>query len=139
MYAESSMKKDELVQSYYEYINQRLGGKTYFSDRRGHPNLVSFHAQIGITYQCQNKWLSLMEDAIDALDEIISSDMKASLMIFFTHLCSTYMVASNVMASHELAPIYDDDFPVNEPPKQVMKENIISSTDQISRHAGHKK
>ena len=139
MYAESSMRKDELAQCYYEYINQKLGGKSYFSDRRGNPNLISFHAQVGISYQCYNKWLSLMEDAIDHLDDVINSNMKASLMIFFTHICSTYMIATNVMTSHETSPIYDE-LPINQPPNTTApKEIVVSSSDHITRHTGHKK
>lgn len=135
------MNREELIQSYYEYINQRLGGRPYFTDRRGHPNLVSYHAQIGITQQCMYKWLSLMEDAIDACDDIISRDIKSILMTFFTHLCSTYHVASNLMQQHENAPLYDDDFPVNCPiiSTSNKQESIISSSDSVIRHKEYKK
>jgi truncated hemoglobin YjbI len=134
------MNREELVQSYYEYINQRLGGRPYFSDRRGHPNLVSFHAQVGITGKCQYKWLSFMEDAIDALDDVIGSDVKSMLMTFFTHLCSTYQTATKVMESHESARLYDDDFPVNRPVDlPVEEEPVISSSDGVSRHQHHRK
>jgi hypothetical protein len=101
---------------------------------------VSFHAQVGITAKCQYKWLSIMEDAIDTLDDVIGSDLKAILMTFFTHLCATYQTATRVMESHEMAPLYDDDFPVNrpmDPPPE--KEAVISSSDAVSRHEGHRK
>lgn len=134
------MNREELVQSYYEYLNQRLGGRPYFSDRRGHPNLVSFHAQVGITPKCQYKWLSLMEDAMDLMDDVITADMKSMLMTFFTHVCSTYQVATTVMESHETAPLYDDDFPVNRPlDPPVEEEAVISSSDGVSRHQEHRK
>jgi truncated hemoglobin YjbI len=143
MYSESSMNRDELTQSYYEYIHQRLGGKPYFSDRRGHPNLVSFHAQVGVTIRCQHKWLTLMEDAIDALDELISSDQKSLLMTFFTHLCSTYQVATKVMESHESCRLYDDDFPINCPVAAAASPApapaVTMSTDGVSRHKDHRK
>jgi hypothetical protein len=135
------MNRDELIQSYYEYLHQRLGGKSYFSDRRGHPNLVSFHAQVGISSRCQYKWLTLMEDAIDALDDFITSEMKVVLMTFFTHLCSTYQIATQVMESHENSRLYDDDFPINCPVAALTRPTpvVVSTTDRVSRHTHHRK
>ena len=137
IYAKSEIPREELIQGYYEYLIQRLGGAPHYSERAGHPNLISLHAEIGIDNSRKNKWLSLMEDALDSLDHIFDSDLKNHLMLFFSHCCSTYVVGSNELKRFTCARLYDDDFEVNRAPDP--DDKVIKSSEGVERHHHHRK
>ena len=41
--------KSDFIGDQNEYLMQRLGGPSYYSDRKGHPNLIASHAHLEMT------------------------------------------------------------------------------------------
>ena len=140
IYKHSEVPRDELVQSYFEYLIQRLGGPPYYSERAGHPNLISLHSDIGIDVSRKNKWLSLMEDAMDTMDHIFDGDVRSHLMMFFSHCCTSYVVGTNEAKKFACARLYDDDFMVNRiPDPEEPEEEVVSSSGPVDHHHNFKK
>lgn len=55
----ASANEEYASQNLCEFIVQRFGGSTEYSDRNGIVNLVSLHAKIGITGQAMRRWLQV--------------------------------------------------------------------------------
>lgn len=51
------------------FLMQYWGGPTTFSDNRGHPRLRMRHAPFQIGEKEAQRWLDLMDNAIDSVDE----------------------------------------------------------------------
>lgn len=51
------------------FLMQYWGGPTTFSDNRGHPRLRMRHAPFQIGEKEAQRWLELMDNAIDSVDE----------------------------------------------------------------------
>jgi hemoglobin len=47
-----------------EFLIQRLGGPTRYSDERGHPRLRMRHAPFPIDIHARNRWVELMNNAM---------------------------------------------------------------------------
>ena len=79
-----------------EYLLQRLGGPSYYSDRKGHPNLIMRHAHLEITSRTAERWLEHMEESLGELennDAIINHKQKQILMNHFRYQ-AYYLVAA---------------------------------------------
>jgi truncated hemoglobin YjbI len=70
------------IQNQYEFLIQRLGGPTVYSDRKGHPALRARHAGFTIGKAQADKWLVYMRQALD--HETIPADARRRLEEFFT-------------------------------------------------------
>lgn len=60
--------KDMSIQNQYEFLIQRFGGPSLYSDRKGHPALRGRHAHFHITRQGAEKWLRYMREAMDEME-----------------------------------------------------------------------
>jgi hemoglobin len=64
-----------------DFLIQRFGGPTTYSDQRGHPRLRMRHAPFAVDEAARDRWLALMKSALDqcAFDE----DVRAMLWPYF--------------------------------------------------------
>lgn len=72
---------DAAEQRLADFLVQRFGGPTCYSDRRGHPRLRMRHAPFPITPDAARRWLQLMAHAQDHTS--IPPDARPLLDQFF--------------------------------------------------------
>lgn len=65
-----------------DFLVQRFGGPTTYSDQRGHPRLRMRHMPFAIDHAAAERWLELMFAALDAMG--LEADLYRELRIFFT-------------------------------------------------------
>ena len=88
--------KEDFANDQNEYLLQRLGGPSYYSDRKGNPNLNIRHAHLGITSRSAERWLEHMEEALGELENsegVINHKQKTILMNHFRYQ-AYYLVAA---------------------------------------------
>lgn len=66
MYRDGNLADAEL--RLRDFLIQRFGGPTHYSDRRGHPRLRMRHAPFEIDLRARDRWLELMKAALGAAD-----------------------------------------------------------------------
>lgn len=71
------------IQNQYEFLIQRLGGPSVYSDRKGHPALRARHNSFTIGKAQADKWLAYMRQAMN--DVGLSAEAQKHLDAFFTH------------------------------------------------------
>jgi hemoglobin len=71
------------------FLIQRFGGPMTYSETRGHPRLRMRHAPFAIDQCGRDRWIELMEAAMDEAD--LSEQAKPPLRKFF-HEAATFMI-----------------------------------------------
>lgn len=95
-FSEMFVGREEFANDQNEYLLQRFGGPSYYSDRKGHPNLIMRHAHLEITSRTAERWLEHMEESLGELennDAIINHKQKQILMNHFRYQ-AYYLVAA---------------------------------------------
>ena len=72
-----------------DFLVQRFGGPDHYSQRRGHPRLRMRHAPFEITQAARDRWIELMEAA---LDEVALPDEALPAVRRFFHDAATFMI-----------------------------------------------
>ena len=72
-----------------EFLIQRFGGSTAYSEKRGHPRLRMRHAPFHINMAARNRWMKLMEEA---MVETQTPENVAVLMRTFFGNTATFMI-----------------------------------------------
>ena len=88
--------KSDFVGDQNEYLMQRLGGPSYYSDRKGHPNLIKRHHHLEMTSRTAERWLDHMEESLEELESkenIINHKQKTIMMNHFRYQ-AYYLVAA---------------------------------------------
>jgi hemoglobin len=96
------VKKDDLIGPLYpqddfenaerrlrEFLIQRFGGPTRYSEERGHPRLRMRHAPFPIDLAARNRWMDLMQQAMAAVK--FDPDIEAILQKYFQDT-ATFMI-----------------------------------------------
>jgi hemoglobin len=65
-----------------DFLVQRFGGPTTYSDQRGHPRLRVRHSPFSIDHAAAERWLEVMFAALD--DMGLEPDLYRELRVFFT-------------------------------------------------------
>lgn len=65
-----------------DFLVQRFGGPTTYSDQRGHPRLRMRHMPFSIDHAAAERWLEVMFAALDDLN--LEPDLYRELRVFFT-------------------------------------------------------
>lgn len=65
-----------------DFLIQRFGGPTTYSDQRGHPRLRMRHMPFAIDHAAAERWLELMFASLDELR--LEPDLYRELRVFFT-------------------------------------------------------
>ncbi len=65
-----------------DFLIQRFGGPTTYSDQRGHPRLRMRHMPFAIDHAAAERWLEVMFAALD--DMGLEPDLYRELRVFFT-------------------------------------------------------
>jgi len=75
---------DEFVEAEWrlrQFLIQRFGGPTTYSDQRGHPRLRMRHSPFAVDFHARNRWMKLM---IEAMTEVeLPADVVAILKPYF--------------------------------------------------------
>lgn len=71
------------------FLIQRFGGPDHYSQQRGHPRLRMRHAPFAITQAGRDRWIELMESALDEAN--LSPQAIPALRRFF-HEAATFMI-----------------------------------------------
>ncbi|KAG5048533.1 hypothetical protein AAZX31_04G076900 [Glycine max] len=85
--------KQNAIQNQIEFLVQRMGGPTLYSQRRGHPALIARHRPFPLTHEAANRWLHHMGQALDSTSAI-DDDSKIKLINFFRH--TAYFLVAGV-------------------------------------------
>eukprot|EP01031_Cornospumella_fuschlensis_P037676 gene37676-45770_t len=70
------------VQNLSDYLYQRCGGNSFYSDRKGFPNLGMRHQHLNLTERVVEKWLDLMEQSLDESEADFAPDHRTQLLDF---------------------------------------------------------
>jgi hemoglobin len=84
--------KDDLAgaeQRLRDFLVQRFGGPTRYSERRGHPRLRMRHGPFAIDRAARDRWISLMEQA---LAETSLPEPAIHPLRQFFHDAATFMI-----------------------------------------------
>ena len=65
-----------------DFLIQRFGGPTTYSDQRGHPRLRMRHMPFAIDHAAAERWLEMMFASLD--DMGLEPDLYRELRVFFT-------------------------------------------------------
>ena len=65
-----------------DFLVQRFGGPTTYSDQRGHPRLRMRHGPFPIDHAAAERWLELMFASLDDLG--LEPDLYRELRVYFT-------------------------------------------------------
>lgn len=87
MYPEAELDAAEV--RLREFLIQRFGGPTRYSDQRGHPRLRMRHAPFAIDKQGRDRWVELMEASLAEanLPEVATRTLRQ-----FFHDTATFMI-----------------------------------------------
>ena len=87
-----------LAQNLGEFLAQRFGGQTFYSDRKGNLALITKHNGVAIDRMVAERWLAHMDAIIDQmfLAHEISSDQRSLLQDYFNYTAH-YLVAAHEM------------------------------------------
>ena len=103
--------KAAAIRNQHEFLTQRLGGPSFFSDRKGHPALIGRHMGFGgegVSHRAAVRWLHHMEAALNHCaaeggeggeSTVIDEDSRARLLAFFRH--TAYFLVAGVGAARE--------------------------------------
>jgi hemoglobin len=72
-----------------EFVIQRFGGPDHYSQKRGHPRLRMRHAPFAIDQRARDRWIHLMEQAID--ETALPASALPPLRAFF-HDAATFLI-----------------------------------------------
>jgi hemoglobin len=84
--------KDDLAgaeQRLCDFLIGRFGGPPRYIEQRGHPRLRMRHMPFAIDVAARNRWMSLMDRAIDQAE---LADDVASLLREFFHGTTTFLI-----------------------------------------------
>jgi truncated hemoglobin YjbI len=99
----SKVDKEEMIQNMYEFLIERLGGPTYYSERKGLPMLHQMHKRLVFTSDECYLWLALMRESLKEHHETFSQENSEILMNYFK------FTAESILKYHtEAQKIFDD-------------------------------
>lgn len=84
--------KEHNIQNLADYLQQRSGGQSYYSNRCGIPMLAAKHAKFKITEQQAELWLEYMEEALEDVRRQISEPHRIALLDFMRLTAYTFVV-----------------------------------------------
>jgi len=100
--------REDYPQDLSDYLLQRFGGPSYFSDRKGNGALIDRHSKFEMTPRTVEKWLLHMQSAIADTEEI-KPGQRSAMMNYFRF--TAYFLVASREASREMAlvrPLTDD-------------------------------
>jgi len=90
--------KAAAIRNQYEFLVQRLGGPSLFTQRKGHPALIGRHAGFELSHRAARRWLEHMAAALAATagdaEGSIDEDSRQRLLAFFKH--TAYFLVAGV-------------------------------------------
>jgi truncated hemoglobin YjbI len=84
---------EDLIANESEYLIQRLGGPSYYTDRKGIPSLIKMHYNVEMTPRTAEKWLEYMETTLEEMVSEIDEPTRDVLMAYF-RFSAYFMIAS---------------------------------------------
>jgi hemoglobin len=76
-----------------DFLLFRFGGPRDYLEKRGHPALRMRHAPFALDQQARNRWIQLMDSAIDSViaDEMMNEEAAVFVREFFAHVATFLM------------------------------------------------
>ncbi len=96
--------KEDYAQNLNEYILQRLGGPSYYSDRKGNPGLIAKHADFECSSRTAERWLEYMDETLEeeqTKNGTISSKQREMIMLHFRW--QAYVLVASQEAAREVS------------------------------------
>jgi len=75
MYPKNDMEGSE--ERMRDFLLFRIGGKTDYIEKRGHPRLRMRHAPFAINFRARDRWMKIMDESMDEAE--IHEDAKKQL------------------------------------------------------------
>ena len=72
-----------------EFLIQRFGGPTRYSEARGHPRLRMRHAPFNIDFAARNRWIELMSTALRSAE--VPAEVVEVLLPYFQNTATQMM------------------------------------------------
>lgn len=98
---------EESIQDLSEYLQQRLGGRGFYSERKGLPNLLTHHCHLRISEKAADKWCELMSEALEENEADIPDTSADLLNDFFRFTAFFLVVADDKMRGMKCKRTYD--------------------------------
>lgn len=83
------------VQNLSDYLYQRCGGPSYYSDRQGIPNLAQRHEELSFDHVAVERWLHHMENSLDEAVMDFNEDQRQQLLDFMRYTAYFMLVWSS--------------------------------------------
>jgi truncated hemoglobin YjbI len=95
--------RDDFPGDQNEFFLQRLGGPSYYSDRKGNPSLIHKHANFEMSPRTAERWLEYMDETLEEVEnnKDISSKEREIMMAYFRW--QAYLLVASQEASHQMS------------------------------------
>ena len=96
--------KEDYPQNLNEYVLQRLGGPSYYSDRKGNPGLIAKHKNFEISPRTAERWLEYMDESLEEVevkDQLITTVQRGMILAHFKW--QAYILVASQEAAEEMS------------------------------------
>lgn len=108
--------REDFPQDQSDFLLQRLGGPSYFADRKGNGALIERHAKFEMSPRTAERWLEHMHASLAETDELKPSQ-RSAMMLYFRHTAYFLVASQEAMRDMQKARPLTDDAPEDaEPP-----------------------
>lgn len=85
--------KEENCQNLGDFLVQRIGGASYYSERKGFPALIHRHAAFDLSEAATERWLLHMNETLDEMKDDIADEYRKQLSDFLRYTAIYLMIA----------------------------------------------
>jgi hemoglobin len=95
--------REDFASDQNEFIMQRMGGPSYYSDRKGTPGLIKRHAHIEMSPRTAERWLEYMDETLEEfeINKDISARQREMMMSYFRW--QSYFLVASQEASYQMS------------------------------------
>jgi len=112
--------REDFPQDQSDFLLQRLGGPSYFADRKGNGALIERHAKFEMSPRTAERWLEHMDASLLETDELKPSQ-RSSMMLYFRHTAYFLVASQEAMRDMQRARPLTDDAPEDVAPPAFAK------------------
>ena len=94
--------REDFPQDQADYLLQRFGGPSYFSDRKGNGALIDRHSKLEMTARTAERWLKHMHAALEETEEL-KPGQRSAMMNYFRH--TAYFLVAAQEATREMIAV----------------------------------
>jgi truncated hemoglobin YjbI len=98
---------EESVLDLSEYLTQRLGGKNYYTQRKGFINLHAHHCMLKLPEKAAERWMEYMKETLDEMESDINDATADKLKDFFRFTAFLMVIGGQKAAEMKCKRSYD--------------------------------